>query len=96
MGTSSCEPTAASDVSSIRQVLIAACHVQAIDVLCSKLPTPNLASSSEQGIAVGTWKGAMAPMAGQGEQQGRLSVTHAQEILGSMQSMLALKEAGNR
>lgn len=70
--------------------------MQAIEVLGSMLPAPSLASSSERGIAVGIWKGAGAPTADQGEQQGRLSVAEAQEMLGSMQSMLALKEAGNR
>ena len=70
--------------------------MQAIDVLGSMLPAPSLANSSERGIAVGAWKGAGAPTADQGEQQGWLSVAQAQEMLGSMQSMLALKEAGNR
>ena len=70
--------------------------MQAIDLLGSMLPAPSLASSSERGIAVGAWKGAGAPTADQGEQQGWLSVPQAQEMLGSMRSMLALKEAGNR
>ena len=70
--------------------------MQAIDLLGSMLPAPSLANSSERGIAVGAWKGAGAPMADQGEQQGWLSVAEAQEMLGSMRSMLALKEAGNR
>ena len=65
-------------------------------MLGSKLPTPDSGSSSERGIAIGAWKGARAPLAGPGEQQGWLSVAEAQEMLGSMQSMLALKEAGNR
>ena len=71
-------------------------QLQAIDVLGSKLSTPDSGSSSEQCIAIGAWKGARAPLAGPGEQQGWLSMAQAQEMLGSMQSMLALKEAGNR
>ena len=78
------------------QAPTAALHLQAINVLGSKLPTPDSGSNSERGIAIGTWKGARAPLAGPGEQQGWLSVAEAQEMLGSMQSMLALKEAGNR
>ena len=70
--------------------------MQAIDILGSMLPAPSLANSSERAIAIGAWTGAGAPMADQGEQQGWLSVAQAQEMLGSMQSMLALKEAGNR
>ena len=70
--------------------------MQAIEVLGSMLPAPSLASSSERGIAVGVWKGAGAPTADQGQQQGWVSIAEAQEMLGSMQSMLALKEAGNR
>ena len=70
--------------------------MQAIDILRSRLPAPALASNPEQGIAVGAWKGAGAPATGQSKQHGWLSVAHAQELLSSMQSMLALKEAGNR
>lgn len=70
--------------------------MQAIDLLGSMLPAPSLASNPEQGIALGAWKGAGAHVDGQDKQAGWLSVAQAQELLGSMQSMLALKEAGNR
>ena len=64
--------------------------VQAIDILANKMQPQCNAAGAIDGIPIGVWKGA----ADQGGQQ--LGIEHAKELLQSMQSMLDLKEEGNR
>lgn len=64
--------------------------MQAISILASKMQPQCNAAEASSGIAIGVWKGS----ADQGGQQ--LEIEHAKELLESMQSMLDLKEEGNR
>jgi len=64
--------------------------VQAIGILANKMQPQYNAAGATYGIAIGIWKGS----ADQGGQQ--LEIEHAKELLKSMQSMLDLKEEGNR
>ncbi len=63
---------------------------QAVDLLSTQIAAVSPWGASPPGIAIGAWKGATD---GAGQQ---LGTGHAREILGSMQRMLELKEAGNR
>ena len=64
--------------------------VQAIGILANKVQPEYNAAGATYGIAIGIWKGS-ADQSGQ-----QLEIEHAKELLKSMQSMLDLKEDGNR